>query len=290
MKTLIWHWLTLFGEILRNNGGWMSWNLFLALLPLAISFWLFRRSRWQWFHAGIGLLLGITLVPNLQRAWGYGSHIVRELGFAYVLSILLITVGLMAWDFRPRRRHLSHSLNWWVGFFTWIAFLPNAPYVLTDVIHFINDIREYDSVWVITLMIIPLYLLFMVVGFQAYVLSVINLGHYLQRYQEGRFVPLAEWVIHSLSAVGIYLGRFQRFNSWDILTDPEQVVNTTINNLMGKGPVLVMFITFVVISSLYWLFKQITVSIIHWQQFRQKGGFHLAQVSVSVSSTSSKHS
>jgi len=77
--------------------------------------------------------------------------------------------------FVERRR----SSLWWFGFLVFFAFLPNAPYVLTDVIHLIEDIREINSVWMITLVVIPLYLLFILAGFEAYVVSLINFGYYL---------------------------------------------------------------------------------------------------------------
>jgi len=62
---------------------------------------------------------------------------------------------------------------WLFGF---LCFLPNAPYVLTDVIHLITYIRKGDSIWLITLILIPLYLCFVVLGFEAYVISLINMG------------------------------------------------------------------------------------------------------------------
>jgi uncharacterized membrane protein len=67
--------------------------------------------------------------------------------------------------------------------------------------------------------------------------------------------------VHGLSAVGIYLGRFQRFNSWHILTQPDALVMSVFNDLTGKRPALVMAVTFVVIAVLYWLMKQITLAI-----------------------------
>jgi uncharacterized membrane protein len=75
-----------FLQILRFNMRWMTWNLFLAFIPLALSVWLFRIKR-------------------------------------------------------------RRSGVWWLGFLVFFAFLPNAPYLLTDIIHFIEDIRRIESVW-----------------------------------------------------------------------------------------------------------------------------------------------
>jgi uncharacterized membrane protein len=200
--------------ILQANSGWMSWNLFLALIPLGLSIVLFR-------------------------------------GFSAV---------------QASRTHLFQRFRspfWWLGVLVFIAFLPNAPYVLTDVIHLIRAIRDYDSIWVITLIIIPMYVGFFFVGFEAYVLSLIHLGHFLKRCGFGRYVLIAELVLHELSAFGIYLGRFLRFNSWDIVTQLDTLTASIIEDVARKVPLLIITLTFVAIALLYWFMKRVTLAILH---------------------------
>ena len=195
-------------DVLETNLRWMTWNSFLAFIPLALSYWLFCG--------------------------------------------------------RGRR-----TFAWWVGLLVFMAFLPNAPYVLTDVIHLIDDIRHGYSIWIITLALIPQYLVFMFAGMEAYVLSVVNLGRYLQQRGWQRFAPMVELVTHALCAIGIYLGRFQRFNSWDILTQPDALVISVVDDLLGKRPLVIVTITFVVITVTYWLLKQITLALVaYWRQSR----------------------
>jgi len=244
-----------------HNVRWMSWNLFLGLVPLALSFWLFRKPRSRWLIWGTGFLLGATFLPSMRLFFFYLKHIVQDLGKTYVLGAIVITLALMAVDIWVLRQRGVRSLRWWAGFLAFIAFLPNAPYVLTDIIHLIRQIQEGQSVWVVTLALIPQYLVFMLAGLEAYVLSVMNLGYYLKQQGWGKFVLVTELTIHALSAIGIYLGRFIRFNTWDILTNPDALVNTVMNDLVGKRPVLVMVVTFVVIASLYWLMKQVSLGI-----------------------------
>ena len=194
-------WVTQAWTALGGNWRWMSWNLFLALIPLALSVWLFRRRR-------------------------------------------------------------SLSVGGWLGVAIFIAFLPNAPYVLTDIIHLIYDIRRFSSIWVITLALFPQYLIFMVVGFGAYVISLINLGHYLQQRNFKKYIIPAELTLHGLSAVGIYLGRFLRFNSWDFVTQPDALASTIVDDLLARGPVLIMVVTFAIITFLYWIMKQLILGLI----------------------------
>ena len=244
-----------------HNVRWMSWNLFLGLVPLALSFCLFRKPRSRWLLWGTGILLGATFLPSTRHVLAYLKHIVQDVGATYVLGAIGITLALMALDIWVLRQRGVRSLRWWGVFFWFIAFLPNAPYVLTDIIHLIEQIKEEHSVWTVTLALIPQYLAFMLAGFEAYVLSVMNLGYYLKQQGWGRFILATEITIHALSALGIYLGRFIRFNTWDILTNPDALVNTVMNELIGKRPVVVMAATFVVIAVLYWVLKQVTLGI-----------------------------
>ncbi|MEG5036865.1 DUF1361 domain-containing protein [Microcoleus sp. AT3-D2] len=248
-------------QAMGHNVRWMSWNLFLGLVPLGLSFWLFRKPRSRWLLWGTGFLLGATFLSSTRPVFAYLKHIVQDVGKTYVLGAIAITLALMALDIWVLRQRGVRSLRWWSGFFWFIAFLPNAPYVLTDIIHLIRQIKEGNSVWIVTLALIPQYLVFMLAGFGAYVLSVMNLGYYLKQQGLSRFILVTEITIHALSAIGIYLGRFIRFNTWDILTNPDALVNTIMNDLIGKRPVLVMAVTFVVIAVLYWVMKQVFLGI-----------------------------
>ncbi|NEQ22025.1 MAG: DUF1361 domain-containing protein, partial [Microcoleus sp. SIO2G3] len=158
---------------------------------------------------------------------------------------------------------------WWVGFLVFIAFLPNAPYLLTDIIHLIEAIRDYYSVWIITLVLIPPHLIAILAGFEAYVLSLINLSYYLQKQGIGKFVIWTELMTHALCAVGVYLGRFKRFNTWDFITKPDDLARSVIDDLTAKRPVLVIAVTFVVLTVLYWLMKQVTLGLVLLIRYRR---------------------
>ena len=251
---------------LLNNTGWMSWNLFLALVPLALAFWLFRKPRSLFLFWGTLLLLGATLLPHVQRVFVFGSYLFRGEERIYIAVAIAITVVLMLldlWRFsRQRNTYPGHRfLLWWLGFFAFIAFLPNAPYVLTDIIHLYEDVRANYSVWVLTLAIVPQYLFFMLIAFEAYTLSLVYMGDYMKRQNWGKFILVAELIVHALCSIGIYLGRFLRFNSWDIVTNPNVLVSRTLDDLIAKSPLLVMGVTFITIAILYYLTKWVTLAI-----------------------------
>lgn len=67
---------------------------------------------------------------------------------------------------------------------------------------------------------------------------------------------------HTLCAIGIYLGRFRRFHSWDLVTDPGNVLISTLDDLTSQRSVLVMVVTCLILASLYWIAKQITLGLV----------------------------
>jgi uncharacterized membrane protein len=97
---------------------------------------------------------------------------------------------------------------------TWLAFLPNAPYVLTDLIHF--RVRDGVPYWFDLMMLIA----FVWTGTLAGYLSL----YLVQLRVRERFGAILSWMfavgVLALSSFGIYLGRFQRWNSWDVIADP----------------------------------------------------------------------
>lgn len=258
MLSNLMYWLNFTWEILSKNSNWMAWNLFLALLPFALSVWLFGKPRLRsyWW---IILALTATFLAKAPFIFQYVIRFLRDNRTNYLVwAIGLVLIVLDLWLLRSPK---SRSFFWWVGFLVFIAFLPNAPYVLTDIIHLIEDIRQDYSPWVITLIFIPQYLLFILVGFEAYVLSLINFGQYLKKQGWGKFIIWVELFVHALSAIGIYLGRFLRFNSWDLITELDTVADSIVNDLTAKRPILVMVITFAIVTGLYWLMKQVSLGI-----------------------------
>jgi uncharacterized membrane protein len=52
------------------------------------------------------------------------------------VTLALVPLGLALVVFRPRARL---RVAWWIGAGLFVAFLPNAPYVLTDLVHLGRD-------------------------------------------------------------------------------------------------------------------------------------------------------
>ena len=210
---------------LIHNADWMGWNLFLAVLPLVLSVFLFRRFQ---------------------------------------IGNSTVTLPSIAIDSRHR------SLLWWIGVAVFIAFLPNAPYILTDIIHFVEWVQRGASVWTVALIYVPLFFLFLTGGFEAYVMSLLNVGYYLKQRGLGQYILATELTLHALSAIGVYLGRFLRFNSWNLLTHWNDVATSIVEDVLAKRPLITIALTFVIITVLYAALKPVHLALSNYWRFRPK--------------------
>jgi uncharacterized membrane protein len=134
------------------------------------------------------------------------------LAWNLVLAWLPLLLALFACDeYRenPARKWRFRGLA-----VAWLLFFPNAPYIFTDLIHLTT--RYYGQFWVDLVLILLCALTGLVLGF----LSLFLMQAVVAR-SAGKF---ASWLfiagVAALSGFGIYLGRFLRFNSWDVVFKP----------------------------------------------------------------------
>ena len=144
----------------------LVWNLFLALIPFAIS-----------------TMLGIAKGPLRAR--------------------LLVPVGA-----------------------AWLLFFPNAPYILTDLFHL--ERRAGVPFWYDLALILSC-------AWNGLMLAYASLAD-MQRLVQRRLGTGAGWAFATvallLSSFGIYLGRYLRFNSWDVLANPLTLFYDIVNRIL----------------------------------------------------------
>ena len=188
-------------------------------------------------------------------------EVLHQSNHRVIWNLLLAFIPLIFsfWLFRPST---SRSVIWWTIFLSFVAFLPNAPYVLTDTIHIPELIALHYPLSIILLVLIPQYILFVWLGFEAYVIALMRLDNYLISLGKEQYLQMVNAITHILCVVGIYLGRFERFNSWDLVTQPLIVANTTFHNLIGIWQILTMAVAFLLIWGLSWLIKLLNNEII----------------------------
>jgi uncharacterized membrane protein len=96
----------------------------------------------------------------------------------------------------------------------WLLFFPNAPYIFTDLIHVATS--YFRNFWVDMTLVLMCALTGLVLGFVSLYLMQSLITRIAGRVAGWIFIA----AVTGLSGFGIYLGRFLRLNSWDVLIRP----------------------------------------------------------------------
>ncbi|QWX84370.1 DUF1361 domain-containing protein [Cellulophaga sp. HaHaR_3_176] len=109
-------------------------------------------------------------------------------------------------------------------FILWLLFIPNSAYIFTDLIHVENDygIKWFDFI---------LIFVFAINGLVYGILSMLDMFYVFTQRFSIKTTHFFLFSISFLSGFGIFLGRFLRFNSWDILTRPNTLFYSIFHTL-----------------------------------------------------------
>jgi uncharacterized membrane protein len=121
----------------------------------------------------------------------------------------------------------------------WLLFFPNAPYLLSDFIHLHES--PATPLWYDALMLAAFAWTGLLLGFAS-----LYLMQMILRYAAGTLLSwLGVVAALGLGSLGVYLGRFLRFNSWDALVRPRaiaHVIRTELENPLQHPRLLGSFV------------------------------------------------
>lgn len=114
----------------------------------------------------------------------------------------------------------------------WMLFFPNAPYIVTDLMHLGN----YDKIpWLDGLMLFSFALTSLVAG----LVSFLQMKHVMKQHLHSTLYRCFTLGVMLLSGFGVYLGRFERWNSWDLLAHPASLLYNSAYNLQNPKAIAV---------------------------------------------------
>ena len=177
--------------------------------------------------------------------------------FTVVINFILAFIPFILAFYLFKVSH-HRSVLWWLLSLVFVAFIPNSAYVLTDIIHFIAAVKSPNiSTAYLLLVLVPFYIIFLLVNFEFYVISIQWADRYLKHLNQGflskAFVP----IIHLLAAIGVYLGRFQRLESSDIIHHPIIVFRDVLVDISGGKSMLIIIALFLLFYSFYEVFSRV---------------------------------
>jgi uncharacterized membrane protein len=170
--------------------------------------------------AGASALATCLIAARAILTWrGQHLFLVWNLFLAWVPLLLALRIELM------HERAALRGWRFWGLAAAWLLFFPNAPYIFTDLIHL--KLIAKPRWWTDMILI----LLFAITGL---VLAFLAL-HRMHRVVAARRGWVVGWLfvaaVAFLSGFGVYLGRFERWNSWDVLTNPFSLMADSIGAL-----------------------------------------------------------
>jgi uncharacterized membrane protein len=103
--------------------------------------------------------------------------------------------------------------------FAWLMFVPNSFYIITDLFHL--DMNHDVPLWYD----LALLLAFAWNGLLFGIVSVRQVEKAFESYFNKKFDLLFILPVMFLNGLGVYVGRYLRFNSWDVITNPFQLTS-----------------------------------------------------------------
>jgi len=176
------------------------------------------------------------LIWNLFLAW-----------IPFLFSLLLLKV---------HQNKNTSKITLGIIFSIWLIFFPNAPYIITDLFHL--RIIQNVPLWFDALLIFSYVWNGLLLGF----VSLLNIHYFLDCYLK----KIHSWIIIAvvlfLSGFGIYIGRYLRWNSWDVVSNPillfKDVFERVVNPFAHPRTYSMTFVFFLFLLISYYIFHFLT--------------------------------
>jgi uncharacterized membrane protein len=193
----------------------------------------------------VGSALG-TMWASFHREW------LLQMSWMQVNLILAVLPGVGA----------SVLYRWWrvLGPLRWALLLavglllPNAPYVVTDLIHLPGYIRWAPSRTDVWAGVLPLFAVLIASGVLSYAFTLHLLRKHMRLAAWPRSRRIAtEIVVNVLCALGVALGRITRLNSWDVLHPARLVSGLLTISVQPRAIVLSLAVVLLAGAAVDWV-------------------------------------
>jgi uncharacterized membrane protein len=172
--------------------------------------------------AVLGALSALVVTMVAVRVAATRTDAYLNLPWNLLLAWVPFCVALVVYD-QARRGAGALPLLGLAGL--WLLFFPNAPYLVTD----FKYLRMIDNAprWFDIVLLSAAALTGLALGF----LSLFLIHSVAERRLGAVWAWLGVWALLLVSSVGVFLGRFLRFNSWDVFTDPKPIFSALAKGL-----------------------------------------------------------
>ena len=221
--------------------------------------WLAQQQRQMRLLATLVMATVLCLSLLFLRGRLFGRYGNSWLWWNLFLAWLPAWAAFAAYNLRGWTHRLRALSMTACGLF-WLAFLPNAAYLITDVIHFspVAGVPYWFDL-----------ILFITFAWTGAFLGIVSLllMQELVRRATNHFVS---WVfalgVLALNSFGVYLGRFQRWNTWDVVSNPWSLFADIAARLLNPGAQLRTFAFTALFGAMFATFYLMIVAVAEWRR------------------------
>jgi uncharacterized membrane protein len=160
------------------------------------------------------LIIAVTL--NILRVviWGKMSFVFILWNMFLAFIPFVISYFLLLFS----KKDQSKKTMFIIGIFLWLLFIPNAPYIITDFVH-LGVVRGVPILFDICLLFSSASV-GLILGFN----SIFHIEQIIKMKFSKRKTSIIIGIIILMISFGVYLGRFLRFNSWDVFVNHTSLI------------------------------------------------------------------
>lgn len=154
--------------------------------------------------------------------------------------------------------------------FVWFFFLPNTIYLLTDVLHLLEDTQKLSGIYLfldalLYLALIPLAVITFILAIDPFEKMFLRKRSARSRSASGERknkerMP-AIYILNFFVGLGVVLGWVQRANSWEIFTDPQKVILVSIKTVTSPELVILVFVFAIISQAVYMRFRKSVLKV-----------------------------
>jgi uncharacterized membrane protein len=209
-----------------------------------------NKKSFSAIHTNIAIhaLFNITLV--LGRMWVtnsiYTGYLIWNLFLAYIPLAISIYIA---------RQVRINSTSIILLLCIWFVFLPNAPYLITDILHFGE--RTFAPRWFDVAVLFSCALNGLIMGVVSIYIVLKKIAIYFSKLQ----LQLVLIFICLASGFGVYIGRFLRWNSWSLVHAPLTIIKQSMQHIFLPLQHPAAWCVTLVIGATIWLIMQFVYSV-----------------------------
>jgi uncharacterized membrane protein len=184
----------------------------------------------------------------------------KEYGYIFMIWNLILGLIPLYTSRILYRAYPKPSITSFIPFIVTVLFLPNAPYVITDLIH----LHPHDNIplWYDSLLLFT----FAMTGLSWGLYCVRYIHKWLALWMPTKMVWISLTLIQLASGFGIFLGRVHRLNSWNIINRPYKLIELILHSFTQKE-CLFMSLSFGTMLMILYIILHLTIQYLKQQHY-----------------------